>query len=146
VKPKKIPYEKYKEIYSLVPRITVEVLIIENDSILLTKRSITPAKGFWHTPGGAVLKGEKLEETVRRVAKEEVGLDIKIEKFADYIEYESFKEYFGHDISFAFVCKKKNTKQQVKLDDNADDYKFFSKLPAKMIPEQRKIINTLGIR
>jgi len=142
---KKLPYEKYKEIYSLVPRLTVEVLIVEDGKILLTKRSIEPVRGFWHTPGGAVLKGEKIEETVKRVAKEEVGLDIEIEKFCGLIEYESLIGYFGHDISLAFLCRKKNKAQEVKLDNNAEDYDFFSVLPEKMIPEQRKIITDLKI-
>lgn len=143
--PKRIPYEKYKEIYSLVPRLTVEVLIVEDGKILLTKRSIEPVKGFWHTPGGAVLKGEKIEETVKRVAKEEVGLDVLVERSCSIIEYESLIGYFGHDISLAFLCRKKDKAQEVKLDNNAEDYDFFSALPEKMIPEQRKIITNLNI-
>ena len=138
-KPKRIPYAEYKKIYSKVPRITVEVFLVKDKKILLTKRTITPAKGKWHTPGGAVLMGEKLDANVKRVAKEELGVDIKIEKMVDVIEYSSFhKEYFGQDVTLAFLCSMKKPNQAIVLDDGASDFEFFETLPKNMIPEQRK--------
>lgn len=40
--------------------------------------------GFWRVPGGRVNHGEKVEETLEREMKEELNVDIKINKFLGY--------------------------------------------------------------
>ncbi|MFH0805336.1 MAG: NUDIX domain-containing protein, partial [Patescibacteria group bacterium] len=67
---KKLPFSEFKSIYSRVPRLCVEIMVKTNNGVLLLKRNIDPEKGKWHLPGGTVLKGERLEDTVKRVAME----------------------------------------------------------------------------
>jgi colanic acid biosynthesis protein WcaH len=64
------------EVYTLVPRLCVDAVIIRDGGIVLSMRTIHPNKGLWQTPGGTVYKEESLEEAVRRVAKGEVGISL----------------------------------------------------------------------
>ena len=77
---KKLPYKTFKAIYSKVPRLCVEVVLLTQGGVILTKRSIPPEQGKWHIPGGTVLKNENLEQAVKRVALEELGVKITVKK------------------------------------------------------------------
>ena len=134
---KKIPFQEFKRIYSKVPRLCVEVVVMRKKSLLLIRRTIAPAVGQWHTPGGTVLKGEDLHQAVQRVAHEELGISAKIIKFLGVIEYKSYVNHYSQDISLAFLVKSK-TKRKFNLDGHADRYDFFSKIPKNTIPEQKE--------
>ncbi len=140
-KVKRIPFKKFKEIYSRVPRLCVEVVLVKNASLLLIKRTIRPAKGQWHTPGGTVLKGEDLEQAVIRVAKEELAVKVSVEKFIGAIEYKSYKNHYSQDISLAFLVQTKDTKFD--LDGHADEYGFFTKIPKNTIKEQKEFYSKM---
>ena len=62
------------------PLIAVGVLVIDKDKVLIIKRGEEPNKFLWSIPGGLVEIGEELEEAAIREVKEEMGIDIKIEK------------------------------------------------------------------
>lgn len=53
-------------------------LVIEygNKGVVFVKRKIAPYKNLWALPGLRMLKGETIEETLTRIAKQEVGLRI----------------------------------------------------------------------
>jgi len=134
MKVKKIPFKEYKRIYSTVPRLCVEVVLLINKEIALTKRDIPPAIGKWHIPGGTVLKGENLEGAVKRIAKEEIEENVEIQKMLGVIEY-NFPKYFDQPIGIAFLVKlkNKNTYENKK-------YKLFENMPKNMIKAQRDFI------
>jgi len=73
-----IPQELYNQILREVPIACVDIAIVAGGSILLVRRQDAPAAGQWWVPGGRVLKGEKMKETARRKAREEVGLDCHV--------------------------------------------------------------------
>src|SRR6516165_12721127 len=73
-----IPQELYNQILGNVPIACVDLSIVANGCVLLVKRKDPPARGQWWVPGGRVLKGEKMKETARRKAREEVGLDCHV--------------------------------------------------------------------
>jgi len=56
------------------PRPTATAIILYKNKILLTKRSISPFKGWWDFTGGFVDGGESPEEALAREMKEEIGL------------------------------------------------------------------------
>ena len=62
------------------PLIAVGVLVIDKDKALIIKRGEEPNKFLWSIPGGLVEIGEELEEAAIREVKEEMGINIKIEK------------------------------------------------------------------
>ena len=54
----------------------------KNEALLLKRTSKTRnGAGLWSKPGGGVEFGEKIEETVKREIKEELGVDVEIIKF-----------------------------------------------------------------
>ena len=140
-KAKKIPFKEFKKIYSRVPRLTVEVVLLKGKSLLLIRRSIAPDAGKWHTPGGTVLKGEDLHQAVQRVAQEELAINVNVVKFLGIIEYKSFINHYSQDISLAYLVKPKSGKMgnlKIDLDGHADKYEFFSKIPDNTILDQKR--------
>src|SRR5438309_424541 len=85
-----LPKPEYDWIFSRVPRLCVEVVLIDSDrGVLLALRDIPPNVGAWHIPGGTVLFGESLVDAVRRVALDELGLPVTAQELLGYIEYPS---------------------------------------------------------
>ena len=56
-------------------RPTVELALLHNNKLLITKRGIEPRKGFYDMPGGFTDLHETLEQALLREVKEELGLD-----------------------------------------------------------------------
>jgi len=78
--------EEFKKIYSKTPRLCVDLIINTPKGIVLSLRSIEPYKGEWHFPGGTVFYKEKIVDAIDRVALEEVGITVRVEKLLGYIE------------------------------------------------------------
>jgi 8-oxo-dGTP diphosphatase len=67
--------------YPAHPLVGVGALIHDRDGrVLLIKRKFEPNKGRWSLPGGLLETGEALLEAGRREVREEVGVDIVVEK------------------------------------------------------------------
>src|SRR2546427_6340645 len=60
------------------PTVGVGAVIFDGDRVLLVKRAHDPLKGEWSLPGGAVDRGETLEQAVAREIKEETGLEVEV--------------------------------------------------------------------
>lgn len=128
---------EYKKIYSQVPRLCIDLVIIKDKKVLLTYRRMEP-KNVWHLPGGTVYFRESLHQAAKRVAKQELGLNIKIEKEICSIDYFANKETFCHAVSIAFLAR--ITSGTIILDDQASDYGFFKNLPEQMYPAHGKFL------
>jgi len=117
------------------PFSVVEVIICnKNNEFLLTKRAIEPFKNKWHFPGGLVEKNTSLKKMVKIIAKREVGLDVKIDKFIGV--YESIMPK-RHDISHLYLTH--YSKGTIKLDFQSTDSKFFKRVPNNIVPYHRKM-------
>lgn len=134
--------KEFKEIYSKVPRLCVDLIIkIPGKGIVLSLRSINPYKGKWHFPGGTVLYREKIVDAVKRVAREEAGISVKINKLLGYIEYPSEIKNgrdFGYTISMVFLCS--STETNLRPNAEASDIRIFKELPPGLIDEQREFL------
>jgi len=117
------------------PYSTVDIIIRDGVSFLLTKRTIPPYKNKWNLPGGVILKTEKLLDTAKRVAKEELNLDIKIDKFLGTYENPILSR---HDISHVFIAS--ILRGTMKMDFQSSKVQFFNSPPKNMIPFQRKLL------
>lgn len=135
---KKLPHSQFLEIYSKVPRLCVEIAILQDNGILLILRSISPAKGLWHMPGGTVFYDESILNAVHRIAKEELSVTVKIIKFLGYADYVINRNAIGHSVSLIFLAK--ITAGIIKTDFQAKEAKFFKKLPENIIEENKKFI------
>ena len=141
---KKLPLEKFNEIYSQVPRLCVEVYTKDIvKGVLLTLRDIDPYKGYWHFPGGTVLKGESLEEAVVRVASEELGVEVSPQKFLGIIQWGENDHYPGG--VFSVVCLSKNISGKIELNNQATETKFFKGLPSNIIPKHKQFLDLVKL-
>ena len=61
-----------------VPIVSVDLVIRRDGGVVLGRRTNEPARGYWFTPGGRVLKGETRREAAHRVAAEELGIEVEI--------------------------------------------------------------------
>ena len=76
-------------IFYLDPKIAVGTIIrLGGDSrIVLVKRAIEPGYGKWVFPGGYVDRGEEITLAALREAKEEAGLDVRLDHLINVYSY-----------------------------------------------------------
>jgi len=133
-KTKPFSKEEYESLYGRVPRLCVDLVIQTDQGIVLTKRSIPPAKGKWHIPGSTLVLGETIEQCAHRVAREELNIEIEIEKFIGVIEYGG-EDAFGQSISVVFLAH--ITGGALEKDDDAEELRAFHEFPDTLIQEQK---------
>jgi 8-oxo-dGTP diphosphatase len=85
------------------PRVVVAAIIKNGDKLLLTKEIIESGREFWIFPGGGVNFGESLEEAIKREIKEELGMEIKVEKLLGFKEA-IFPKYNYHNLIFFYLA------------------------------------------
>jgi len=134
----RIPKDEFEKIYSTVPRLCVDVIIQTDKGVLLSKRDIPPAKGKWHIPGGTVFFEETLEQATKRIAKDELGVDIKPIKILGILEYSTKEEMFGKPVSVVFLAK--IASGSLKPDEQTTKIDFFENLPENIILDQKRFI------
>ncbi len=141
-----LPYKKFKDIYSLVPRLAIEVVIVKDESILLTKRSSHGWAGMWHTPGGTVLYREAVQDAVKRIALEELGVKVEVSRNLGYFEAwsEEKERGFGYSVSLPFLVIPEHFEFQ--LNNQATEFKFFSDLPDIIVPEHKQFYENINLK
>mgnify|MGYP006292312857 CR=1 FL=1 len=75
-----LPDETWETVVRSVPLVSVDLVVHYDGGVVLGKRTNEPAKGEWFVPGGTVRKHESLEDAVQRVANEELGVGVTIER------------------------------------------------------------------
>ncbi len=142
---KRLSFKHFKEIYSRVSRMCVDVIVGTPRGIVLTLRDIEPWKGQWHIPGGTVMYTESVEHAVKRVAKEELGVNVVINKLGGYTEYLGERKLrgWGHSICLEFLVKI----QSGKLRGSRQGKKFgiFRKAPVNTIAEQKRFLKKMKL-
>ncbi|MDD5206972.1 MAG: 8-oxo-dGTP diphosphatase MutT [Desulfobacterales bacterium] len=64
-------------------------LIQRRGKILITKRPVgSHLAGYWEFPGGKKEEGETLPECLEREIREELGVDVRVERFLCRVEHE----------------------------------------------------------
>lgn len=107
----------------------------------MTLRRKNGWKGLWHLPGGTVHYLEKVKDAVKRIAKEELGIDVKIKKFLQYLEYfeEGKQRGYGYSVSLVFLCTTKEL--NFVLDDDVEKINFFQTPPDNTVAEHKNILS-----
>ena len=135
---------EFREIYSKVPRLTVEVALTGDQGLLLTRRAVEPCRGMWHLPGGTVRFGERLAEAVRRVARRELGIEVLESRMLGCIEYPSHYEH-GLDSPVGIVHLVTRHSGTIGVGPEASAHGWFRRLPAGMHPEQVRFLEEAGL-
>ncbi|MDE2484512.1 MAG: NUDIX domain-containing protein [candidate division NC10 bacterium] len=70
------------------PKVAAGALFMLDGGIVLVQRGIPPAYGKWVFPGGFVDRGERVEAAAVRETREEVNLDVEIDRLLNVYSYE----------------------------------------------------------
>jgi ADP-ribose pyrophosphatase YjhB (NUDIX family) len=82
----------------LMTTLGVNIAIIQNGKILLTKREDFEV---WCLPGGEVDEGESIAQAAIREAREETGLEVELTRLIGLYSHPSESALIGHIVSFA---------------------------------------------
>lgn len=115
------------------PEPTVGVFIFNTEGKLLMLQS-HKWPGKYVVPGGHVELGERLEDTVRREAKEETGLEVRDLRFLCWQEFVYDPAFWKprHFLFFDYACRVDST--DVTLNDEAESYLWVEPQKALDLP------------
>ena len=99
----------------------VAAIIQKENKILATKRGYGEFINMWEFPGGKIEPGETKEEALIREIKEELNIEINVDKFAIDIEYQYPNFYL---FMSCFMCSIKEGSMEL-LEHN--DSKWITK-------------------
>jgi ADP-ribose pyrophosphatase YjhB (NUDIX family) len=72
------PREVFEQILEYMPIATFDLVVeVGGRGVVLVRRTIAPYRGVWALPGLRMLKGEGIDDTLRRIARAELGLEIE---------------------------------------------------------------------
>jgi ADP-ribose pyrophosphatase YjhB (NUDIX family) len=75
-------------VFYLDPKVAVGTVITAEDGrLVLVKRAIHPGYGLWVFPGGYVDRGEEITAAAIREAREESGLDVRLDGLINIYSY-----------------------------------------------------------
>ena len=135
----KLPYEQFLKSFKFVPRIAICLLFKDSKGrLILSRRTIPPLKGYWHLPGSFLLKGEELLDCIKRVAMEELNINIEEASAKLLGVFENLdKDPRGHVIDIVYECQINNLSRLKLISKNI---KFFKELPENIGFGHEKII------
>jgi len=75
-----VPESDFATCLRHTPQPCVDLVVAYDGGVLLARRENEPAKGRLFWPGSRLYKGERLEDAPTRVAREELGLDVRVDE------------------------------------------------------------------
>ena len=72
-----IPPATFEKVVDNTPLVSIDLIVTKVDGILVGKRINRPAKDTYFVPGGRICKDESLDDAFRRIAQDELGLNVK---------------------------------------------------------------------
>lgn len=101
------------------------LILNEKGQLLVTRRKHNPSEGMLDLPGGFVDLNESAEHALIRELKEELNLDIQIDKFlASFPNQYLFNEIIYFTCDLAFICKA-NFMNDIKPNDDVSECLFI---------------------
>ena len=131
---------KCQWIHFIDPKVAAGVLVIQNERVLLVRRSGEPFRGLWTLPAGFVNAGEDPAEAAARECLEETGLSVRVTRVFDII---AGKEH-PRGADFVIVYEAEITGGEMKAADDADAAEWFDKsnLPSLAFRATQKVLQS----
>src|SRR5215207_2618639 len=86
--PERLVCTRCGQVLYLDPKVAVGTIIkTDRDRLVLVRRAIEPGYGLWVFPGGYVDRGEGVESAAIREAREEAGLDVRLDGLLNIYSY-----------------------------------------------------------
>ena len=123
-----IPDEQFAEFLKRLPQVSVELFLESDRGVLLLRRTNEPAAGEWFLPGTRLFKGETFEAATKRLAREELGVDVDTKSrlgtyahFWDTAAFDGVKTTHTVNVVYRGIIEKP---ENVTLDAQHDAKKF----------------------
>ena len=124
--------QTFKTVVENTPLVSIDLCLVCNGQIFLSKRRNDPLKGRWFTPGGRIHKNETWQDALLRILEVELGLTgIDLEDFTLMGIWDHFysNSALDQNISTHYVnlphFAEIKSKPRVVLDDQHDEFKWF---------------------
>lgn len=117
------------------PVIAVVLAIYLDNKIVLIKRDKEAFKGYWAIPGGRLRCGETIEQAIKRLTKNETGLDVVKSRYIATVQ-ETVLESEKEKHHFILLLHKVIARGELK---NAQAYEL-TKLPKKIVPSDVEML------
>lgn len=146
----RIPDDAYEKIleYSIIS--AVDAIIVVNGKVLLGKRTQEPCKNQWWVPGGRQNKGEMPEDAVKRKVKEEIGLDVEVERFVGVYDVLFDKTAFPsvktgvHYVARVYVVKPAGN-AEIRLDKTQKEYRWIDSIEPSLDNYVKRALKESGV-
>ena len=135
----------FAELVKNAPVVAIDLCINKKNKILLGKRLNPPAKNFYFVPGGRIRKGEKLDDTIIRLLKEELQAEFVNDQISKLLlgVYQHFytdnfignNDFNSHYVTIAFLVnyeelikisssdRKEQHSQYIWYEENKEEFK-----------------------
>ena len=114
---------KCEWIHFIDPKVAAGVLVMQDERVLLVRRSGEPFRGLWTLPTGFVNAGEDPAEAAARECLEETGLSVRVTRVFDIV---AGKEH-PRGADFVIVYEAEVISGALQADDDADAAEWFDK-------------------
>ena len=107
-----------------IPKVSVGVLVIENNRILLGRRRAAHGAGTWAVPGGKLEFGETVEVCAKRKLFEETSLQLEQHRFGPYTN-DILEEEGEHYVTVFIIALKVSGHVKLREPDKCEGWKWF---------------------
>ena len=121
----------FKTVVESTPLVSIDLCLVCEGQLLMGLRQNEPLKGQWFTPGGRLLKNERWQDGLVRIARTELGLTVKSDDFGLMGVWDHFYENSAidegistHYVNLPHVCFLES-EPELSLDPQHESVRWF---------------------
>lgn len=121
----------FKTVVESTPLVSIDLCLVCEGRLLMGLRHNEPLKGQWFTPGGRLLKNERWQDGLARIAKTELGLNVNTDDFElmgvwdHFYENSAINESIStHYVNLPHVCYLESL-PELSLDPQHESVRWF---------------------
>jgi colanic acid biosynthesis protein WcaH len=150
VNDERIPDELFAAFLDAMPQVSVEVVLEHDGSVLLVRRTNEPAKGEWFWPGTRLYKGETFERAVRRLTREELGIEVeicsRIGVYSHFWETANLPNVGStHTVNIVYHVRPADGLDELVLDDQHEEYRFVDRIEPTFHEYVKRYLDETGL-